>query len=182
MAQRDFQSPTELALWLAASGINVSNWGEKDSKTPADLWREYIAGESAFVDDPPGRLVEVVQLFIRQGNAILIEIEQEFADGRRRVRLRPPSEKLMRGEEPHTAAIRCLQEELGLSPDKIVIEVEQGVTEEITDSPSYPGLPTRYRFHTFEMAADSLPDEDFYRENSAPGDPIRRHYWGWREE
>lgn len=180
MAHREFQSPDELGAWLAASGIDVSSWGEKQSKTLADLWREHLGGESAFIDDPPSRLIEVAQLTIRRGDAVLIEIEQVFADGRRRSRLRPPSEKLARGERPRSAALRCLREELGLSPAEVVIESEHVTMEAVTDSPSYPGLPTRYRFYSFEMTAAGLPDEDFYRDNSAPNDPIRRHLWGWR--
>ncbi|HRO25773.1 MAG TPA: NUDIX domain-containing protein [Promineifilum sp.] len=182
MPRRDFQSPDDLVVWLVASGIDVSEWGNGDSKTTADLWHEFVVGESSFIDYPPGRLVEVAQLLIRRGDAILIEIEQEFADGRRRVRMRPPSEKLVRGEEPRTAAIRCLKEELGLSSAEVTVGADHEITEESVDSPSYPGLPTHYRFHTFEVATDSLPDGDFYRENIAPGDPVRRHLWGWRAE
>ena len=182
MPRLDFQSLDDLAAWLATSGIDVSEWGNDDSKTTADLWHEFVVGESSFIDDPPGRLVEVAQILIRWGDAILIEIEQEFVDGRRRVRMRPPSEKLVRGEEPRTAAIRCLKEELGLSSAEVTVGADHEITEESVDSPSYPGLPTHYRFHTFEVATDSLPDGDFYRENIAPGDPVRRHLWGWRAE
>lgn len=180
MARREFHSPDELGAWLVASGIDVSQWGGGGSKTVDDLWREYLGGESTFDDDPPSRLVEVAQLIIKRGDAALIELEQVFADGRRRTRMRPPSEKLLRGETPRAAALRCLQEELGLSTAGAAIEGDGETTELIAGSPSYPGLPTRYVFHTFEVTDTGLPDGDFYRENSAPGDPIRRHLWGWR--
>lgn len=182
MARRYFDSSDELIDWLTAAGIDVTGWGEGDSKTPADLWREYVVGESYFFDDPPRRLVEVAQLLIRRGDMVLIEIEQEFADGRRRSRLRLPSEKVMRGEEPITAAVRCLQEELGFGPGDVMMKIGDEFIQMTADSPSYPGLPTRYEFFTFEIIRDSLPDGDFYHENTAPGDPIRRHLWGWRKK
>jgi hypothetical protein len=181
MTRREFQSPDELAAWLAESGIDTAGWGLGSTKTLDDLWSEYVSGESGFATDPPSRLVEVAQLIIRRGDAILLEVEQSFSDGRRRNRLRPPSEKLLRGETPRAAALRCLSEELGLTTADVALTGQREPSLEMADSPSYPGLPTRYVFHTFEAAADSLPDGDFSRDNSDPDDPIRRHLWGWRE-
>jgi hypothetical protein len=47
-------------------------------------------------------------------------------------------------------------------------------------------LPTTYRVHTVTIAADALPaalpDADFWLDNAADADPIRRHLWGWRGE
>ena len=92
-----------------------------------------------------------------------------------------PKEKKKPGESPRGAALRCLGEELGLAGEDVTLGETWITTEDAAVSPSYPGLPTHYIFRTFEATADSLPDEDFYRENSAPGDPIRRHLWGWRK-
>ncbi|MCA9866339.1 MAG: NUDIX domain-containing protein [Anaerolineae bacterium] len=182
MSQRAFQTPAELAAWLAESGIDMAGWGAGPLKGLADLWAEYTSGETTFQDQPPTRLIEVAKTIIRHGDAVLIEIEQEFADGRRRARLVPPSEKLKAGETPRNAALRCLCEELGLGEANLKVNEEPEVTEGVADSPSYPGLRTRYRFFTFEASTDALPNEDFYRDNAAPGDPIRRHRWGWRKE
>lgn len=180
MTQYQFSSLDDMSSWLKAAGIDTSAWGRGTAKSVGDLWQEYIAGESAFEDHPPARLVEVAQVIIRRSDAVLLEIAQEFADGRRRERMQPPSEKLKRGEEPLAATLRCLSEELGLSPRKVVIERIHPPTEQTIDSPSYPGLPTCYRMHMVDVTAASLPDEDFFRDNAAPGDPIRRHIWGWR--
>jgi hypothetical protein len=180
MARREFQTMDEVADWLTEVGIDATRWGRGESKGLADLWLEYKSGEATFRDDPPTRLIEVAEIIIRRGDAILIEVEQEFIDGRRRARLVPPSEKLKLGEDPRAAALRCLREELGLTAEQMVMGEEMDRTEAVADSPSYPGLSTRYLFHTFEATADSLPNEDFYRENTAPDDPIRRHRWGWR--
>jgi hypothetical protein len=33
-----------------------------------------------------------------------------------------------------------------------------------------------------EATTRALPEEDFWRENTAGSDPVRRHLWGWREQ
>jgi hypothetical protein len=182
VARRAFHDISELAGWLAAAGIHTTNWGEGESKRLIDLWVEYANGEATFVDNPPIRVIAVAEVVIRRGDTILIEVEQEFRDGRRRARSVPPSEKMKPGENPLAAARRCLREELGLMEADVTLDPGYKLTEGTANSPSYPGLLTRYRFHTFEATIDGLPDEDFYRENTAPDDPICRHLWGWREE
>jgi 8-oxo-dGTP pyrophosphatase MutT (NUDIX family) len=180
VTRREFQNVSELAGWLAALGVDADSWGQGESKRLIDLWAEYESGEAALEDNPPSRTIEVAEVIIRRGDAVLIEVEQEFSDGRRRARLVPPSEKMRPGESPLDAARRCLREELGLLVAEVTLRQEYVLAEAVADSPSYPGLLTRYRFHTFEAAAAGLPDEDFYRDNAAPDDPIRRHRWGWR--
>lgn len=179
MARRDFQSIAELEAWLEERGVDLAAWGQGEAKQTADLWSEYASGEAWFQDDPLLRVVEVVQVIIRRADAILIEVAQELNDGRRRFRLRPPAEKLKQGEDPRAAAVRCLREELGLAESEVFLKGGESTVEELAISTSYPGLPTHYTFYTFEAAISALPDEDFYREN-IPGDPIRRHLWGWR--
>lgn len=172
----------ELRAWLARAGIDTETWGAGGAKGVGDLWREIEAGESQLEDDPPRRVVEVVQVIIRRGDRVLLEIEQELADGRRRQRMRPPSEKLKRGEDYAQAARRCLVEELGAKPaDVALVPSTHRLEQQTLDSPSYPGLPTRYAIHEIEARADALPDEDFIRDNAAGDDPCRWHRWGWRK-
>jgi hypothetical protein len=178
----DFDRMEQMGSWLAAAGIDTANWGRGEAKQLADLWAEYVTGETRFEDDPPARLIDVTQVVLRRGGAVLLELAQEFADGRRRVRMRPPSEKMKPGETPRAAAWRCLAEELGLGKDEVALSEAHQVIEEEEDSPSYPGLMTRYRFYVFTATAAALPDADFARDNHAANDPIRRHYWGWRGE
>lgn len=176
-----FDDPNDLEAWLISKGIFTNSWRRYNGKSLTDLWTEYNIGETIFQDDPPMRLIEVAEIIIRRGNTILIELEQEFADGRRRARLVLPSEKLKSGEAPRHAALRCLREELGLGGTDVTLREEPNLMEGVADSPSYPGLQTHYRFYTFEATTDALPDEDFYRDNAASGDPIRCHRWGWRK-
>ncbi len=182
-----FADAAALAAWLRATGVPLETWGQGGAKTAADLWREVAAGETTLRDDPPRREVRVAQVFIRRGGRVLMEIEQEMTDGRRRVRDWPPSEKFKRKENAVAAARRCLAEELGLdvSPDALCEEGELYTRQ--SDSPSYPGLPTLYRVYTIaidvaHLPVPGLPHGDFWRDNSAANDPIRRHLWGWREE
>lgn len=179
MSQVKFEDIGELQAWLENAGIDLAAWGQRDAKQMTDLWQEYQDGESSFFDDPPFRVVEVAQIHIRRGELILIELGQEFNDGRRRVRGRPPAEKMKQGEEPRAAAIRCLHEELGLAAEEVCLQGKETMAEESIISTSYPGLPSQYRHYTFNATVDSLPDEDFYRDD-LPASPIRRNWWGWR--
>lgn len=173
----------DLESWLRANGVDTAGWGARRAKTLADLWQEYTRGEIGFSDDPPLRLVYVVRILLRRGERTLLELAQEFRDGRLRRRDLPPSEKIIGSETPARAARRCLAEELGLVPQQIdAFHVRQEKRVTFADSPSYPGLRTLYTIYTVEVSAAGLPDEDFWRENEAAraGDPVRRHLWGWR--
>jgi hypothetical protein len=182
MNRREFADPAELSAWLAVAGIDTSAWGRGEAKGLSDLWQEYVEGESTFQDDPPLRVLAVAQVILRRGPMVLLELAQELTDGRRRVRHMPPSEKLKGDEAPQAAAWRCLHEELGLGESDVLLDEASQIVEGTADAPSYPGLTTRYVFHQFAATSESLPDEDFYLTNAAPGDPVRRHLWGWREE
>jgi len=81
------------------------------------------------------------------------------------------------------AARRCLLEELGLAVSEGALYESAPPYDRAVDSPSYPGLATVYHVHSVAVAAEDLPglpDADFWLDNSAPADPVRRHYWGWR--
>ena len=179
-----FADAGALVAWLAGAGVPLAVWGRGGAKTPADLWAELVAGETTLYDDPPRRAVAVVQVFIRRGGQQLLELEQEMADGRRRARGWPPSEKLKRGEDALVAARRCLAEELGIAAPPGTLCEGDPPYEHTLDSPSYPGLPTTYRVHTMTIddanLTTVLPDAGFWLENAAPTDPVRRHRWGWR--
>lgn len=179
----DFAEIEDLESWLHANGIDTADWGARRAKTLADLWQEYTRGEISFSDEPPVRQVYVVRIVLRRGESTLLELAQEFRDGRRRNRNVPPSEKIMGSETPARAARRCLEEELGLVPRQIAtLRLRQEKQVSLADSPSYPGLRTLYTIYTVEVSAAGLPDRDFWRENEAvrAGDPVRRHLWGWR--
>jgi hypothetical protein len=182
----EFETIGQLQTWLAAKQIDLARWGAPGAKSLGNLWDEYVAGEVTFQDDPPLRIVQVVQVIIRRGNRILVEVEQEFNNHQRRSRKQPPSEKLKAGETYVEAAQRCLEEELGLRSGEMAF-IGPGGNEPlqvVVESPSYPGLTTRYTFHTVEAIVKGLPDDNFWLDNHsfAAGDPIRRHHWAWQAE
>lgn len=172
-----------LETWLGQCGIDIHSWGNHNSKSLHNLWQELQAGEVQLVENPPLRLVEVVQIIIRRDDAVLVEAEQEFFNGQRRYRNQPPSEKIKPGETVQDAASRCLQEELDLPTAAFSLRLEtHRQFQTNTNSISYPGLPSRYNFHVIEAAVSGLPTEDFWRENQSDGiiDPVKRHRWEWR--
>ncbi len=178
-----FDTVYELGKWLGHNGIDTARWGADGAKSVQDLWDELVNGDSRLQLNPPLRQVYVTEVMVQDAGRILIELEQEFGSGDRRVRRRVPSEK-MHDETSQTAALRCLAEELGVAADRVTFlsDAYERATQ-TKDSPSYPGLPTRYVFSRIEVAVQGLPAGDFWRENQAfgHGDPVRRHHWGWIE-
>lgn len=173
---------TDLETWLAAAGIDTTNWGRDNAKTVADLAREIASGESTLQNDPPRRVVQVVQVIIPRGDNVLIETAQEFADGRVRRRDHVPSEKMLPNEEPIVAARRCLKEELGLNTDQLLgPPTYTNFSKKVIDSPSYPGLTTEFTMHQVRVETDALPTESFSTQNlaHADGDPVKSMRWAW---
>ncbi len=172
-----------LEMWLKKYKIDYEKWGNGNSKSLHNLWQELEAGEVQLKDNPPLRVVDVVQIIIRQNDLVLVEAEQEFFNGQRRFRQQPPSEKIKPGEDIQKAARRCLQEELGVPPENITLNMESHQQHQTSsNSFSYPGLPSQYNFHLLEAAVSGLPDDDFWRENLAGDDsidPVKRHRWAW---
>lgn len=172
----------DLASWLAASGIDVTAWGQGTTKSVANLWDEFVKGEMSLQNSPPLRIVQVVQVIIRQGDRILIEAGQEFGDHRQRARHHPPSEKLESGETHQAAALRCLEEELGVQPQAVqLIHATYRQRQTETDSLSYPGLKSRYQFHIIEARVEGLPSIPFWTTETDTNltDPVKKHYWTW---
>ena len=179
--------PNKLALevWLTRNGIDISAWGAGNSKTLSELWNELISGEIILHEYPPLRVVNVVQVIIRKNGCVLVETEQVLRNGRKRQRNQPPAEKFKPGETYQDAAIRCLEEEIGISKHLITIYPEtHRQIKTYSHSFSYPGLPSLYNVNIVEAEVEDLPVVDFWRDNRSytTGDPVERHRWGWREE
>lgn len=182
-SKTDFLSIEALKSWLTDNHIPIHKWGLGDAKTILQLFHEIKKGECELRDNPPKRILPVVQVIIRRDNLVLVELEQELNDARKRKRCLPPSEKMKPGESWFTAATRCLDEELALSPDQYTIlstTCEPIITER--PSQSYPGLKSQYHVYTVEVNAHSLPDKNFWTNEKEDLDcdtTVRRHHWGW---
>ncbi|GIK42319.1 MAG: hypothetical protein BroJett011_61520 [Chloroflexota bacterium] len=179
-----FASTIELKTWLESKGIDTTRWGIDGAKTVENLWAELIEGESQLQDDPPQRQVRVVNVMIRAGQRLLVEGEQEFGANQSRYRGQPPAEKLKPGESPVEAAIRCLQEEMEVNPNRVqVLSWTEEPEQILLDSPSYPGLATCYTRYEVEARVTGLPRRPFTTTETAhdDGDPVKYHQWLWAE-
>lgn len=177
----NFATIPELKSWLTAHRIDITRWAAGGAKSVENLWSEIIAGETELQDDPPLRLVRLVKVIIRQEDKILVEVNQEFGENQQRYRGLPPAEKIKPYETPSEAALRCLQEELQVEPDQVQLGAVSEARARISDSQSYPGLPTRYLTYEVEAQVTGLPNGDFWTTEAehADGDPVRNHHWQW---
>ena len=149
--------PNDLLHQLINSGINVSLWGIGKSKSVENLQKELDSGETVLsLDKNGGLLREVtgigVDVFFSSKNSqklILKEDRQIFPDGSIRYRHMNTSisEKMKINENPHTAALRGLKEELGI--DSSVELLPNGIYKEEHTSSTYPGLNSHYTKYKF---------------------------------
>jgi len=178
------QTLAELTAWLEQVGIDLTLWGKDGAKTAVHLHRELEEGDCLLLDNPPRRVVRVVELIITREGLQLMEVAQEMADGRLRHRSLPPAEKMKTGETVEAGAIRGAEEELGVLKTAVsIIGDDHRQKETMRLSPSYPGLLSQYTVHSVKTAVSNLPDDDFWIDNGSftDGDPVRRHQWGWRK-
>ncbi len=140
--------------------INPNNWGKDDSRTIEELYKEIVDAETELFeirtlpeDSEPTllRTVTVVGINVTCGKYRLKEDRQEFVDGRVRHRNLNVScaEKLIKGETPRQAAVRCLKEELGIEIHET--ELRPHISHSNVDiSSSYPGLNCMYNRNPFD--------------------------------
>lgn len=177
------ETQKQLLEALQNGGVNLSRWGQGNAKTVLDLWHEIISGEVTLCTDPLVRRLQIVTVNIRRGTTQLVEVEQRFHDGRRRIRDLQPSEKIKPGETYRQAAIRCLQEELDVLPEHVLIlGSSHKVKVTRKESYSYPMLESIYEQHIVDAFVPILPSADFLIPNNVPdgSDPVAAHLWGWR--
>jgi hypothetical protein len=174
----------ELQECLQTYAIDLSTWGKENAKNIMQLFEEINNGECWLEGNPLIRVLPIVQVIVHADDKILIEVSQELCDRRIRERNLPPSEKMKPNEDWKTAAIRCLDEELGIVPAQINFitkECEPIVRER--DSQSYPGLSSQYHIYKVDVLIDSLPSHDFWtveKKGLHQDKAILRHQWSWK--
>lgn len=167
-------SVTALELLLLEHEVPVGRWGKGAAKAVQDLLCELRQGESRLEVDTENQLlrrVSVVGIDVLfpdhdRGTLRLVEEEQVFENGRRRVRNLRTSlgEKQLPGEAPREAAARALEEELGLPGTDLGL---RQTGSEVVKSPSesYPGLQSERHLTYFEcVLPPSLYFADGYEE------------------
>lgn len=173
----------ELKEQLTMHGIDFSRWGTGSAKSLEHLLAELDSGESELVehDEKLVRRVAVLDIDVFTdigGRRRLIEVRQEFSDGRVRQRELPTSvsEKLHQGEDPSEAVARALAEELGIWRFGIISEMRQIV--ETIDSPSYPGLLSEYLVYRVDVLIHETEYKDTYQEVQSD----KSTYFVWSEQ
>jgi hypothetical protein len=165
--------------------LPIHLYGQGQAKDFASLLSEIEKGEAQIVweDLRPLRWIKVcrVKVITVEKGLSLWEERQVFADGRVRHRnIQGLAEKLLPNEKPEDAADRALKEELGLSDEAIALtQIEfDGVATEEKESPSYPGLATRYEFYDFKAY---FPIK-FWQEEFVEGsdDDVKKTYFTWK--
>jgi hypothetical protein len=179
----NFLSTDDLKNWLLGQKIDLTIWNCGDAKSVENLFDELQHGDCSIQLRPPLRVIYVVQVFIIRDKSILVELEQEMSDHRKRKRNLPPSEKMKPGESWANATKRCLKEELQIEPDAIkIITKECKPSIRYRNSNSYPGLKTKYFIYRIHTEVNGLPEGNFWSEEETrveDADVIRNHYWGW---
>jgi hypothetical protein len=152
----EIKTQVDLINILSQYDIPYQNWGTGKSKTVEDLFSEVVGNECQIVERESGlvRLIEFVgiKVFYKDVETLwfLKEDRQEFNDGRMRRRNMPTSvaEKMISGEDPVTAGVRGISEELDLKINSSQLKKHRDIQFN-GGSLSYPGLRTKYKGHQF---------------------------------
>ena len=171
---------------LADAGIDTSLWGTGKAKTLEHLQKEIESGETILITGEAGELLRRVvvgkaDIFYQSPDGKkyrLKEDKQVFKDGRERRRNlgQAVSEKIRPDEDPDTAMIRGIQEELGISGKISLTKTMEDVENET--SPSYPGLKSQYSRQIFQA---TLSDEQFKPEGYVEEQSDKSTYFIWEE-
>jgi len=157
--------------------LPLNLWGINQAKIFPQLVSEIEAGETEILweGQKPIRCIRVARVDVQFLDKHLIETKQVFTDGRTRIRnIRGISEKLHQSENFLDGAVRGIREELGLAlPASMFNYIGENL--EMKESPSYPGLETRYVFGDFSV---ELPGQLWQREFVAIED-YSTTYFGW---
>eukprot|EP00746_Dinoflagellata_sp_MGD_P008235 gnl/MRDRNA2_/MRDRNA2_116460_c0_seq1.p1 gnl/MRDRNA2_/MRDRNA2_116460_c0~~gnl/MRDRNA2_/MRDRNA2_116460_c0_seq1.p1 ORF type:complete len:812 (-),score=187.17 gnl/MRDRNA2_/MRDRNA2_116460_c0_seq1:107-2542(-) len=137
--------------YLMKYNINVELFGQGAAKSLAQIAQEMSQGESCLMENSSGKVVRVTDVVLLRlkeptSGRVLVETEQQFSDGRRRVVNRLPGTKRRPNENIITTSRRILSTMLKIEEDDVNVGQTE-LLEEERDSPSYPGIMTVYRKH-----------------------------------
>jgi 8-oxo-dGTP pyrophosphatase MutT (NUDIX family) len=170
--------PSVLSL-LSLSDINYLKWGIKAGTKPIkNLIKEVMNNETrlCLTSDKIVRLCQVSYVIVRYKDMVLVEEKTIWKDGRpERRRALPGSiaEKARFNETKEEAAIRGLEEELGI----IAFPKLQLVRKYEQDSPAYPGLLSCFEDAIFEV---TLEDKEYKKGGYIEKDNEKGTFFIWK--
>jgi hypothetical protein len=141
--------------------LPLDKYGVGKAKSFDRLMEEIKSGETQiiFENHQPVRLIQVARVYVFHKERQLVESKQTIkGQGDRFRNLNCVSEKFKLSESALDAACRGIEEELGLyvkNSDLVIL----GKKSEERESPSYPGLVTRYDFYDFRW---ELPEKHYH--------------------
>lgn len=171
----------DLISLLDDYGISTDGW-IKDANS---LFTE-IKEEECYLVDKNGvlmRHVDVVRVFCNSKSDTLKLVEEKqvyHKTGKIMNRLHEyVSEKIKFGENPMEAAIRGLQEELGLNTEKLIITKRNNPKKLDSQlSKTYTSLLCVYNYHDFDV---SIPD-DQYKEEYIENQEDKSTFFIWKKK
>jgi hypothetical protein len=153
----ELNTTDELVSKLKEYGIPCDDWGKGYAKNVSNLLDELKNDECAIFDEQ-GYLVRYIEfvgirIFYKDKDGIkyyLKEDRQIFKDGRerRRTMAASVSEKMKFGEDAEIAAVRGIEEELGIQVEQVQLIKKDELSYD-GGSQSYPGLKSKYKGHVF---------------------------------
>lgn len=180
MAEKELKLQMELEKVL-----DLSLYGQGSAKSWQSLVQEVESGDCIILweGDRLVREISVIKIEIIASlasdfpGATLFEDYQEFSDGRRRSRnFFGLSEKVKSGEDLDLAAVRAIKEELGVDGDQFSLQLDPCREVKVHESPSYPGLLTRYVFH----AATAVLDAEAVMPQYEEVQPDKKTFFVWK--
>jgi len=181
-------TPLIIATMQLIESLPVKLYGQGEAKTIEHLLEEIESGECLIQWQAyhPVRVINVVvaNVFTLDAKQYLIEEKQVFSDGRVRQRQekdgspkRGISEKMQPKEVSQDAVLRAVEEELGIDPDYVRTAC-LGMNAEESESPSYPGLLTRYVRHKYDVF---IEPEAYKAEGYVEVQDDKTTYFVWRK-
>jgi hypothetical protein len=173
---------------LKTGGVSQDGWGKNGTKNFGQLMAELQNGEAslAFTGRRLFRQLRILNLDVYYVDCEtnqrfrLIEKEQVFKDGSKRIRSKSPSvgEKLCKDESADEQSIsRALKEELGINWPAAKFYATDFYTTQ-SHSKSYPGLETRTEVFRFDVY---LTPEQFRRQGYIEYQSDKTTYFVWEE-
>jgi len=129
----------------------ITKWGKNGAKTVNDLYQELMTGQCCFLIEGRNfiRTVQEVRLFVSDPNlGTLIEESRVLAGGGIDNSSKLPSTKIKISDEPVPAVFIKMREDFNLNPESYTWNNHE-ITRCEMESKHYPGIITRYEWHTF---------------------------------
>lgn len=162
------RSPHLVGQLLKDHNIDITKFGQGEAKTLEQLASEVQSGAARLMLDATShrklvRVVDVVLLRLsaaKDKDCLLIEVGEQYPDGRRRTAYRVPGTKKFPHENSQETAMRVLKEFLSMDSVTVSFDFDsKEVYEEEMDSPSFPGVRTVYRKEIVQCYVDESNEE-----------------------